>query len=237
MGIIKSNHKVASIVHHSHFLLPVLNRFGIRLGVKDKTIQEVCDEKAINLHFVLAILNAYHNNEYFPKDELLNIDVKTIVAYLHKTHDYYVNYVLNNIDGMLHRLLTSAGDRDKELQIIHTFYHKYKDELINHINDEEQNVFPYVLQLEEAVNNKLDIDFGDNSITEFEKEHSNVDEKLNDLKNLIIKYVEPVYDDNACNEFLSAIFQFEKDLLDHSRIEDLILVPIVLNLEKIYHGR
>ncbi len=236
MGIIKANHKVASIVHHSQLLLPVLNRFGIRLGVKDKTLQEVCEEKNQNYHFVLAIINAYHNKDYFPTEELLKFDVKTIVEYLRKTHLYYVDYVLNKIDGLLHDLIQSGGNRNKDLEIIHTFYHNYKDELVHHINDEEVNVFPYVLELEAAIKDGKKLTRTGTTIIEFEKEHSNVDEKLNDLKNIIIKFLEPVYDDNKCNEFLAAIFQFEQDLADHSRIEDLILVPKVMTLEKEYYG-
>ena len=51
----------------------------------------------------------------------------------------------------------------------------------------------------------------------FDEEHGNVDDKLNDLINLIVKYVEPVYDPNLCNEFLVEIFQFEKDARDQCR--------------------
>ena len=61
---------------------------------------------------------------------------------------------------------------------------------------------------------------------------ANVDIKLNDLKNLIIKYIEPVYNENVCNEFLIAMSDFEKDIKDHARIEDKILVPMVISIEK-----
>ena len=74
--------------------------------------------------------------------------------------------------------------------------------------------------------------YGKYSIRQFEKEHTNVDEKLNDLKNLLLKYLKPDYDQNHCNEFLFALFQLEQDLKDHARIEDKILVPNVLEMEK-----
>jgi regulator of cell morphogenesis and NO signaling len=59
-----------------------------------------------------------------------------------------------------------------------------------------------------------------------------VEEKLNDLKNLIIKYIPPEYDENVCNEFLLTLALFEKDLEDHARIENKILTPLVLEIEK-----
>jgi regulator of cell morphogenesis and NO signaling len=59
-----------------------------------------------------------------------------------------------------------------------------------------------------------------------------VEIKLNDLKNLIIKYIEPSYNDNDCNEFLIMLFRFEQDIKDHDRIEEKILFPQVIRIEK-----
>jgi regulator of cell morphogenesis and NO signaling len=58
-----------------------------------------------------------------------------------------------------------------------------------------------------------------------------VDAKLNDLKNLVIKFLVADYDDNLCNDFLITLLRFERDLIDHARIEDKILVPIVSRIE------
>lgn len=241
MGIIKSNHKVASVVHHSHLLLPVLNRFGIRLGVKEKTIEQVCEENHLNVHFVLAILNAYHNKDYFPEDELRAFSAQTIVNYLRKTHEYYINYVLIRMDDLLYKLIASGGEFNSNLLIIKTFYNTYKKELLNHIDEEESVVFPYIIQLQSLLENnepRKNHALEHFSIIQYQKEHSNVDDKLNDLKNIIIKFLDPVYDDNTCNAFLASIYQLEQDLADHSRIEDLILVPKVIEMEKLWkHDR
>lgn len=235
MGIITTQHKVASIIHHSHLLLPVLNRFGIRLGVKEKTIEQVCKEKNLNIDFVLAIINSYHIKDYFPEKELRSFSARTIVSYLRKTHEYYLNYVLVRIDGLLEELIKSGGDKNNDLKIIKSFYIKYKTELVNHINEEEKHIFPYVLKLQQLVDSgstETPDEIRGFSITDFEKEHIHVDEKLNDLKNIIIKFLDPTYDDNACNEFLTAIFMLERDLSDHSRIEGNIMITMVLEMEK-----
>jgi regulator of cell morphogenesis and NO signaling len=71
------------------------------------------------------------------------------------------------------------------------------------------------------------------SIESFEKEHSNMDDKMDDLTNIIIKYLPPNYDQNRGNAFLANLFMFEKDLKNHSRIEDHILIPKVKQLEKL----
>jgi regulator of cell morphogenesis and NO signaling len=100
-----------------------------------------------------------------------------------------------------------------------------------HVNEEELDVFPYVTSL--VNNKKVSPNY---RIHAFEKEHANVDIKLNDLKNLIVKYIEPVYDNNICNDFLIHLFHFEKDIKDHARIEDKILIPQVVEVEKQLNG-
>ena len=96
-----------------------------------------------------------------------------------------------------------------------------------HIQEEEKEVFPFVSAMV-SLKKKLP----SYSIHTFEEEHSNVDIKLNDLKSLIVKYVEPVYDNNICNEFLISLLRFENDIKNHARIEDKVLIPQVIEIER-----
>jgi len=209
-------------------LLPVINRFGIKLGFKDKTVEEICDEKNIDANFFLAIINTFQDPEYFPENELSSFSPRLIVRYLTETHQYYINYILPKIEGFLNRLIEGSNSELQELKLINAFYKKYKNELLFHIDNEEEFVFPYVLNLLDN-KNPTGTNF---TVHSFEKEHTNIDIKLNDLKNLVIKYIEPTYDENICNEFLITLFQFENDLKDHARIEDKILIPQVIRIEK-----
>jgi len=227
MEIFSKNHKIAGLISHNYHLLPVLNRFEIRLGLKDKTVEDICIEKSINADFFLAIINTYHNEDYFPEDELSSFSPIEIISYLRRTHQYYIEYILPKLDSLLKQLMQSSSSISKDLQMVDVFYKKYIKELTLHINDEEERVFPYIINLVEKKENP------DNySIHSFEKEHTNVDEKLNDLKNLVIKYINPDYDENICNEFLITLFRFENDIKDHARIEDKILLPITIKMEE-----
>jgi len=232
MELFNKNTKMADVIHRNYLLLPVISRFGIRLGFKDKTIEGICIEKDLDIDFFLAIINAFNDPAYFPEKELRAFSSKFIVDYLRKSHQYFINTSLPKIEKLLARLVKSSHSDD--LKVIQTFYNKYKDELIEHINDEEENTFPYVLELQEVYEKKINPvpkHIAEYSINSFEKEHTNVDEKLFDLKNIIIKFLEPNYGDIECNEFLFELFQFERDLTDHARIEDQILVPKVIGIE------
>ena len=233
MDLFDKNTRMTDLVHRNYLLLPVLNRFGIRLGFQDKTISDICMEKGIDMNFFLAIINAFHDHEYFPEHELQSFSSNLIVDYLRKSHLDFKKTNLPKIEALLNRLVENSKSHD--LKVIQSFYNKYKKELLEHILDEEENAFPYVLELQEAYDlkiNPLSKNIVEYSIQSFEKEHTNVDEKLFDLKNIVIKYLEPNYNDKDCNEFLFELFQFDRDLKDHARIEDKILVPKVMEIEK-----
>ena len=70
------------------------------------------------------------------------------------------------------------------------------------------------------------------SIEQFEENHSNIDETLNDLKNIVMKYLPDTCDTVLRNEVLYRIFRLEEDLLKHTLVEDNILIPLVNKLEE-----
>ncbi len=228
MHIFSAHDKLSHLVRADYSLLPVINRFGIRLGIKDSTIEQICLEKQINTDFFLAIINTYHNPSYFPEKELLSFSPLLIVDYLRKTHKYYIEYVFPKIEDLLEKLIQSGNNGGEELKMIKSFYLKYKEEWVIHITEEEEDVFPYVKNLIEGKETSSGY-----TMQSFETEHTNVDDKLSDLENLIIKYLTPTYDDNICNEFLMMLSNFEKDSKDHARIEDKILLSQVIELEKL----
>lgn len=221
------HNKIIDLVEANYHLLPVINRFGINLGNKDKSLDKICSALNIDVDFVLVIVNTFHNEEYFPETELKSFPPTLIIDYLKKTHQHYSEYVLPKLESLLKQLIESNKTENNQLDIINQFYLKYKAELLSHINEEEQEVFPYITNLVDE-NQRI----SDYNIHSFEKEHSNVDVKLNDLKNLVVKYIEPVYNNNICNEFLITLYRLEKDINDHARIEDKILIPMVVELEK-----
>lgn len=222
MNLFQSSDKLYKLVDENYNLLPIMNRFGIRPGFKDKTVAEVCREKQIDKNFFLALVNTYNNPGYFPETELLGFSPLLIVDYLKKTHTYYLDYFLPKLEILLEVLIDGSSENKKDLKMIRTFYEKYKKEFLNHIRDEEENIFPYIVGLVEK--EKMNSHSIPPVSFEFEQEHSNMEVKLNDLKNLLIRYLAPVYDDNDFNEFMASLYRFEQDMADHSRIEDKILV-------------
>lgn len=222
------NDKMLQLVQANPNLLPVIHRFGIRLGFGNRSVADVCAAFQVNTAFFLAIVNTFHNKHYFPEEQLLSFSPLLIVDYLKKTHAYYIGFSLPQIEDLIHRLLESTPEQNNEMKMIETFYLAYKRKLLEHIDEEEQQVFPFVgklVQSPETLGTRA-FDFN------FEKEHEHVDLELDDLKNIILKYMVPEYDELICNKLMEEIYRFEKDIRDHSRMEDAILIPQVKQLLK-----
>lgn len=236
LSIITRQTKMADVIHKNYLLLPVINRFGIKLGFGDRTVEEICSDASINLSFFLDIINTYHNEHYFPKEKMQEYPVKLIVDYLKETHDYYKHKILPEIEDNIERLIKSCPVDCNNLKLIEEFYKEYKDELEYHLNNEEERFFPYIIALTESqqtVQNLTEIREKFNFSYEIHNnEHESVVAKLFDLKNILIKYLPPTYDQDLGNNLLSDLFVFEKDLNDHERLEDVILLPALQKIEK-----
>lgn len=238
MELFNENSKLASVILKDHSLLPVINRLGIQLGFGDKTIRNICEEKGIDLNFFVETINVFHYEAYFPEKRLLDFPVSMVIEYLVKTHRYYIDYLIPENDRLIELFLSASPDESTDNGLVRKFYAKFKEEFVIHINFEEREMFPYILELNSvtenpAIRNQFTKKYPDFSITSFEKEHSQMDDKMDDLKSIIIKYLPPNYDQNRGNAFLANLFMFEKDLKNHSRIEDHILIPKVKQLEKL----
>ncbi len=236
--------KLAEVIHHDYSLVPVINRFDIPLGFGDGTIKQICAQRNVNLEFFLSILNTFHDEQYFPKDYLKSFPASLIINYLHKAHTYYLDENIPQIKSMISKLFDLSEGNKKTLNLISNFFNDYCKEFELHVAREEKEVYPYVLKLEEALDNSenqsvLDKDLLNYSIRTYEQDHEDVEEKLFDMKSLIIKYLPLENADNKTFEevsyaLLRELFVLEKELKEHSRIEDLILVPKVEGMEEQY---
>lgn len=230
--------KMADVIHMNYFTLTVLNRFGLELGFGDKTVEEVCKMNQVDLDFFLEIVNTFVDKDYFPKKHLQTFPVKYIIDYLQKAHDDYHNRIVPEIEFLIGEMVNSCYTQKENIVLLKKFFNDYKQELLNHTRREEEVVFPYTLSIEKAYNQEKP----DQSILElmeaysieiFENEHDNIEEKLFDLKNIIIKYLPQPKNSKLCNKLLYELFNLEQDLSDHSRIEEKVLVPKIRQMEKL----
>jgi len=226
MSIFNSQHKIVEIIEHDCDLLPVLHRFGIKLGFGDISVAKACEQYNIDPDFFLAIINVYHSENYFPEHKFSNFKIADIINYLIATHGYYKNYILPEIEKRFNAIIAQNSNHNEILQLLEKMFVAFKNEYNKHIENEEKKIFPLILDLSE---NKVMSDTIKKKVSDLHlnNTHSQLDDKIIDIKNILIKYLPPFDDANSCNTFAISIFRFEKDLKDHARIEERILYPRV----------
>lgn len=240
MNLYSADYKLADVIDKNNSLLPVINRLGIKLGFGDKTIKEICGEQTVNLGFFLDIINIFHNENYFPKKQLLDYPINLVTNYLSQTHQYYIEFILADIERNLKILAEQDKNEHLHIVMLQSFYIKFKDSFIHHTRHEEKMIFPYACLLDDLTNSRIEQlpdQFHEMAGIDFEHEHSLIDEKMSDLKNIIIKYLPPFYNPIIMNALLHTLFLFEKDLKNHAQIEDRILIPKINHLKQLVNRK
>jgi len=231
--------KMAELIHYNYGVLTVLRRFNIELGFGDKTIEEVCIKKQINPDFFLEIVNSFNDIDYFSQSKLKKHDVEDILFYLKNTHQFYLTKKFPEIESLINGLeFTENNLKNKEL--LDNFFNVYKIEFINHVKREEDRIYPYIIELDESLKqNQVSASFHENmkkyTISDYQEEHEDVEAKLYDLKNIIIKYLPTPLNPDGYASILVKLFKLESDLNEHSRIEEKVIIPKVKEMEKAYH--
>lgn len=133
MTFLKASDILSSSIADNYLLIPVINRFGIKLGIGDKSIQELCDEYNLNTDFFLVILNTYLNEDYFPEKVLKNFGLDLVVKYLKQTDAYYMHAQIPNIEKHLNAFIAMSDPNNKQLELIRKLFLKFKEELQSRI--------------------------------------------------------------------------------------------------------
>lgn len=211
-----------SIIADNYDTLQSLGRFGINLGFGDKTVREVCEHQQVDTYTFLAVVNFTINGSREFDQELLSIP--TLLHYLKASHDYYLNFQL----PFIRKQLVDALDvNDSLAKLIIKLYDEYAQEIHLHMEYEEQTVFPYVDHL---LNNQVDENY---DIGTFSKNHSKIDVKLRELKNIILKYLpSDMRHNNQLTATLYNLYINEEWLLNHAMVEDYLFIPAISYLER-----
>jgi regulator of cell morphogenesis and NO signaling len=216
---------MSDLICDKYSLLMVMSRFGLSLGFGDKSVKDVCEAQHVDYRTFLAVANFIGEEQYVYSETKDAFSISSLMDYLKLAHEYYLDYLLPDI----RRKLVDAIDGSENHQIsklILKFYDEYVQEVRRHMEYENKVVFRYV---ENLLEDKLSEKFG---IVTFVGKHSQIEERLKELKNIIIKYYPEKANNNRLNAVLFDIFNCEEDLETHCQIEDFMFVPAVAAVEQ-----
>lgn len=227
------NIKVAEAIEKNPRIILILERLSIPLGVKEHTFSSICKAYNINEKLLICLINISDNISPQILDGLSFNDIRKIIDYLSMTHNYFQNEMFPIIDRGILELL--KNNPPKEIQLLSQFYKDYCNEVIEHFKYENEVAFPYILSL---INNLESPQ--DNSIqttikycvNDYKSHHDNIEEKLNDMMSLLIKFIPPQINYRVRRNMIFHLNELKRDLNNHSIIENNLLIPIVSKIEE-----
>ena len=202
-----------------------------------KTVKEACLEKGID---VVKVEEELREADRIPSSRPLpynDWELDFLSDYIVNTHHAYVQKNLPDIRAYAEKVARVHGGRHPELldlrQIVEQVYH----EMSSHMAKEENVLFPYIKKMAAAKkNNQLvgGIHFGtvQNPVNMMEMEHESVGNELARLRALTNNYALPP---DACASYsllYRLLNEFEDDLHLHVHLENNILFPKAIQLEK-----
>ena len=224
--------KASEIIINNPYLILMFEHFEIKLEVREKTIEQICNENQINTSLFITIANLFNGFKPQAITEYISKDIQSIIKYLGNSHIYYIGEIYPQIQEIIKEIYLI--NKHPEILMIEKFFDKYFEEVTEHMEYENNMVFPYVLNLDEQLtNNNNFYKLNSYSVVEYREHHNDIEEKLTDLKNLLIKYLPIDNDQQLRRKLLFYLFELEYDLNIHSQIEDNILIPLVEKMEKL----
>lgn len=232
MAVYTKDSKLSEPIFEDPSIVPVINRFGIFLGVGDDRILESCVRKGVDPDFFLAVINTYLNPDYFPERIVERTHLSMVIDYLEKTDRYYSCIQLPNIDRHFNVLLHKRGGMDQlaskgsNLHLLNDFYREVKQDLETLIDNDLKYWFPLLKSNRQAALEQISNTYSDDMTKPLPYDNSGTEDKIRDLISFFVIHLKGEYDHNLCVAVISAINTLEKDIRQNNRIRDRILKPL-----------
>ncbi|WP_299121111.1 iron-sulfur cluster repair di-iron protein [uncultured Tenacibaculum sp.] len=200
------------------------------------TVEKACKKNNVDQ----AILEKELSEVDKVVDKLQDFDswsLDFLIVYIENLHHTYVRESLPLLSQYANKVAKVHGHHYEEVVIVNKLFHEVANELISHMQKEEQILFPFINQLVDAKKKKEVYKrppFGtvNNPIKMMEHEHENAGGVLKEIARLTNNYTPP---EGACNTFkalYAKLEEFEQDLHQHIHLENNILHPKAIKLEK-----
>lgn len=223
--IFKKSMKMSELIDADYRLLLLLNRLNISLGFGEKSVDAVCKENGFDTDCFLFLASYQSNKSIINIEETFRArPLEPFLRYLKSSHSYFLEKRLPNIRRKLELVFDTSEKGLKD--VVLNFFDNYTKEVEEHMLYEDEVVFPYVYSL---INDSGEKKY---SINIFEQRHNDIEGKMNDLKQILMKYLPGTIDQMLMVNILTELYMSEEELEAHTFIEDSLVIPRVKEIEK-----
>ncbi len=232
-----STKQIGEMVASDYRSATVFRKYGIDFCCGGgKTLTAVCNAKGIDETQVWADLRAIQQEA--PLENDFNAwSLGRLTDYIMETHHQYTRRAIGDLSQYLTKVEKVHGHHNLELTDILKNFELLAAELTSHMQKEEMILFPYIKEMSNCKEKELPMappPFGtiENPIRMMEHEHDNAGDNMKAMRELSNNFTPPPH---ACNTYMVAfklLEEFEQDLHKHIHLENNILFPKAIALEK-----
>lgn len=203
----------------------------------DKTLGKACQEQNIPVESLKKDLEEAIKGTDSESTMIKNMNSSELSEYIIKRHHSYVRESIPQLTKYLEKICEVHGKNHPELFKVKEEFNKAAEALKEHMNKEEQVLFPYIHEMVKAKNENTKINapsFGilENPINQMKEEHSIEGERFDKLAEITDNFKVP---EDGCNTYAhtyNQLREFVSDLHKHIHLENNIIFPEAINLEK-----
>jgi regulator of cell morphogenesis and NO signaling len=200
-----------------------------------RSMTEACAQAGRTYEEVAAKLATLSGQETAPSDPSVwrEAPLTELIAHIESTHHVFTRTELARVAPLMEKVLRVHGEHHAELERVAECFQAMADDLVPHLEKEEQILFPYVRKMEAGAA-PSDCCFGtvQNPVRAMMMEHDQVGEILRELRSLTGGFNPP---EDACGSYRSlfmGLHALEQDLHQHIYLENHLLFPRAVALEE-----
>lgn len=201
-----------------------------------RQINDACEAAGVTLNELSHLLEEAGARSSEAARDFRAATLAELIRHILDTHHVYTREESARIQALLAKVCTKHGGAHPELFEVATLFRKLDADLQPHLFKEEQILFPYVLRLEAAAEEKSAPPFAPfgtvgNPVRMMMYEHDTAGDLLREIRAAARDFDLP---DDACMSFRAlyeALEGFERDLHQHIHLENNVLFPRAVELE------
>lgn len=204
-----------------------------------KSLEEACARANLSVDQVIDSLELAEDEARAKQKERnwQREPLADLVAHINGTHHKYTREEIARLGPLFDKVVSVHGKNHSELQHVRAAFRGLAQELTMHMMKEEAVLFPYIVRMEESVIQRepvLPPPFGSvqNPVSMMMHEHDSAGEALRTMRQASAGYTAP---GDACISYQTlykALADFEKDLHQHIHLENNILFPRAIEMER-----
>lgn len=201
-----------------------------------KSLHEACMHTDVPAEEILKRLS--ENSEQVSPGEAawVSAPLAELTRHIREKHHKYVREAIPRVRALLEQVKAKHGENHPEISDIRMLFIEVGQEMIMHMQKEEQILFPYIDAVERSVKEKKTLEppfFGTvrNPIQAMMSEHDSAGELVKQIRRASSEYTPPV---DACTSYQALyqeLRQFQEDLHQHVHLENNILFPRAVEME------